>query len=139
MKYLYLAAILCGFGIVVYFYGFNFDNMSETDLVNSVLYWYVPLTFGLYGLAAWKVKKSAGEDFSGSALKHIFSGKDIGLTVLGVLLIVLSGVIGFLLFIIPMSIFKIKSKVYDLSVAVVGAMLWLAGLFVFFQVLWPSL
>lgn len=138
MKSVYLAAILAGFGIVVYFYGFNFNNMSETDLVNSVLYWYVPLTFGLYGLAAYRVKKFADENTK-SALAHIFSGKDVGLTVLGVLLILLSGVLGFLLFIIPMSVFKIKSKYYDLSVAVVGSLLWLLGLFVFFQVLWPAL
>ncbi len=138
MKYVYLAAILAGFGIVVYFYGFNFDNMSETDLVNSVLFWYVPLTFGLYGMAAYRVKKSADENTK-SALGHIFSGKDTGLTVLGIFLIVISGVVGFLLFIIPMSIFKVKSKGYDFSVAIVGSVLWLVGLFVFFQVLWPSL
>ncbi len=138
MKFLYLAALLAGFGIVVYFYGFNFDNMSETDLVNSVLYWYVPLTFGLYGLAALRVKKTADENTK-SALGHIFSGKDVGLTVLGVLLIVLSGVVGFLLFIIPMVLFKIKFKGFDLMVAITGSLLWLAGLFVFFQVLWPSL
>lgn len=138
MKYLYLAAILAGFGIVVYFYGINFDKMSETDLVNYVLYWYVPLTFGLYGLAAYKVKKTADENTK-SALGHIFSGKDVGLTVLGILLIVISGVIGFLLFIIPLAIFKIKSKAYDLSVAILGSALWLVGLYVFFQVLWPSL
>jgi hypothetical protein len=138
MKFLYLAALLAGFGIVVYFYGFNFDNMSETDLVNSVLYWYVPLTFGLYGLAALRVKKTADENTK-SALGHIFSGKDVGLTILGVLLIVLSGVVGFLLFIIPMVLFKVKFKGFDLIVAVTGSLLWLAGLFVFFQVLWPSL
>jgi hypothetical protein len=138
MKFLYLAALLAGFGIVVYFYGFNFDNMSETDLVNSVLYWYVPLTFGLYGLAALRVKKTADENTK-SALGHIFSGKDVGLTILGVLLIVLSGVVGFLLFIIPMVLFKVKYKGFDLMVAITGSLLWLAGLFVFFQVLWPSL
>jgi hypothetical protein len=138
MKYIYLAAILAGFGIVVYFYGFNFDKMSETDLVNSVLYWYVPLTFGLYGLAANLVKKTADGE-SGNALKFIFSGKNAGLTVLGVLLIVMSGVVGFLLFMIPLAIFKMKSKVYDLSVAILGSGLWLVGLYFFFQVLWPSL
>ena len=138
MKYLYLAALLAGLGILVYFYGFNFDNMSETDLVNSVLFWYVPVTFGLYGLAAHRVKKTADPE-TGNALKHMFSGKDTGLTLFGVFLIVFSGVVGFLIFIIPMIIFKVRMKGYDFAVALVGSLLWMAGLWVFFQVLWPLL
>ena len=138
MKALYLISIFAGLGIMVYFYGFNFDNMSETELVNSVLFWYVPFTFGLYGFAAYKVKKSAGET-TGSAFKYLVSGKDTGLTVLGILILILSGFLGVILFILPLSLFSMKSKAYDLLVAIVGSLLWLIGLFVFFNVLWPSL
>jgi hypothetical protein len=138
MKYLYLAAILAGLGIVVYYYGFNFDNMSEEMLVSSVLYWYVPLTFGLYGLAAYRVRNSA-EDNQGNALKRIFSGKDTKLTAIGVILLAISGIFGFLFFMIPLLIFKTKSKLYDFLVAFFGAALWLGGLWVFFFLLWNSL
>ncbi len=138
MKYLYSVAILVGLGIVIYFYGINFDNMSEEMLINSVLYWYVPLTFGLYGLSAYKVKKLAGPNDKG-ALRLIFSGKDISLTVIGIVIVILSGVVGFLVFMLPLGIFKIKSKIYDVAVALLGSLIWLIGLWFFFNVLWYSL
>ena len=72
-------------------------------------------------------------------MKYLVSGKDTGLTVLGVLILILSGFLGVILFIVPLSLFSMKSKAYDLLVAIVGSLLWLIGLFVFFNVLWPSL
>ena len=112
--------------------------MSETELVNSVLYWYIPFVFGLYGLAATRVKKSAG-DSENSAIRHMFSGNDSGLLILGISLIVLSGFIGFFLFAVPLTSFKLTKKRYDLLVAATGSVLWLILLFIFFQVIWPSL
>lgn len=138
MKYIYYLAILLGLGVMVYFYGINFDNMSEEMLVNSVLFWYVPLTFGLYGIAAYKVKKLS-ESQSGNAVQLMFSGKNIGLTILGLFIVVYTGVIGVFLFIVPLLAVKIKSKAYDFLVALIGSVIWLAGLWAFFFFLWTSL
>lgn len=138
MKYLYYFAMLFGVGIMVYFYGINFDNMSEEMLVNSVLYWYVPLTFGLYGIAAFKVKKLA-ETQQGNAVQLMFSGKNIGLTILGLFIVLYTGIIGVFLFIVPLLTVKIKSKAYDFFVALIGATIWLLGLWAFFFFLWELL
>ncbi|MBT8261184.1 MAG: hypothetical protein KJO05_00065 [Bacteroidia bacterium] len=137
MKPLYQLFVLAGLGIFAYFYFFNFDNMSETELVNSVMYWYVPLAFGLYGLIAFRIKKRMPET-ENNVLKYVFSGKDQVILILMILL-GLSGLIGLLVLLLPLLIFNVRRPGYDLSVALVGAFLLLILLAVFFKVLWPSL
>lgn len=137
-KLIYLAATAFAFVIIIYFYFINFNNMSETELVNSVLYWYVPLIFGLYGITALRISKTI-HDSDTSAVKHLFSGKDSLMTVLAVVLLILGGLIGILLFFIPLTIFAVRSKHFDISVASVGLFMWLGLLVFFFEVLWPSL
>jgi len=137
-KFLYYAGIAVGLGLLIYFYVFNFDNMSETKLVNSVLYWYVPFVFGIYGLTALRVKKKMPAD-QANVLSYSFSGKDSALLLTMVLVLVLSGLIGFVLFIIPVAMFKVHSKNFDISVAIIGTLLWLLLLWLFFKMLWPSL
>jgi hypothetical protein len=107
-------------------------------LVNSVLYWYVPLIFGLYGLTARRITKTINEE-NESTISHIFHGGDALMITLLVILMILGGVIGILLFFIPLLIFKPKSNAFDLKVAFVGTLIWLVLLFAFFVVLWPSL
>ena len=137
-KTLYLLSILISLGLIYYLYFVNFDNMSETELVNSVLYWYIPLIFGMYGLTAIKLKKNAtGQDTS--VVKKLFQSKDNSMTALAITFIVLGGIIGVVLFFLPLSIFKEKSKNFDISVAIFGTILWLVALFGFFVLLWPSL
>lgn len=137
LKYLYLIAIAFGLGLLIYFYGFNFDNMSETELVNSVLYWYVPLIFGVYGLIALRIKSKMG-DSEMSPIKFLFSGKDGFLLVL-IVLIGCGGLLGLLLLLIPLAIIKVRSGNFDLKVALLGTALLVVLLWVFFQVLWPAL
>lgn len=137
-KLLYWAGIAIGLCLLIYFYIFNFDNMSETMLVNSVLYWYVPFVFGIYGLMGLRIKGRMPPDQS-NVLAYSFSGKDSFLLLTMVLLMALSGFIGFVLFVIPVAIFKVHSKHFDIYVAVVGTLLWLLLLWLFFNVLWPSL
>ena len=137
MKPLYQLCILVGLGIFVYFYFFNFDNMSETQLVNSVLYWYAPLAFGLYGLIALRIKKRMPETEK-NVLLYVFSGKDTLILILLILLGV-SGMIGLLVLLIPLLLFNVRKSAYDLGVALVGVVLLLILLLLFFQVLWPAL
>lgn len=137
MKPLYQLCLLIGLGVFVYFYFFNFDNMSETQLVNSVLYWYVPLAFGLYGLIAFRIKKHM-PDTEKNVLSYVFSGKDPLILILMILLGI-SGLIGLLVLLLPLLLFNVKKPAYDISVALVGAFLLLILLVIFFKVLWPSL
>jgi len=138
MKPLYVLSLLVGLGLCIYFYIFNFDNMSETMLINSVLYWYMPLTFGLYGLAARRISSTI-EDSSQSAMGHLFSGKDNLMTVLGVIILIMGGLIGILLFYLPLIMFKVRKKGFDFLVALTGTVFWLVILFFILVVLWPSL
>jgi len=137
LTYLYLAAIASGLGLLIYFYLFNFDNMSETQLVDSVLYWYVPLLFGVYGIIALRIKTKMGDNDM-SAIKFLFSGKD-GLLLFLIIFIGCGGVIGLILLLIPLSLFKVSSANYDLKVALLGTAICLLLLWVFFKVLWPAL
>jgi hypothetical protein len=135
--YLYLAAIATGIGLLVYFYLFNFDAMSETELVNSVLYWYVPLLFGIYGVMAIRIKNKMG-DSDISPIKYLFSGKDRWLLIL-VIFIGCGGLLGLLLLLVPLAFFKTNSTQFDFKVALVGTALCVVLLWVFFNVLWPAL
>ncbi|MDC8003399.1 hypothetical protein POV27_05015 [Aureisphaera galaxeae] len=137
MKNLYYLGIAIGLGLLIYFYGFNFDNMSETELVNAVLYWYVPLIFGIYGIAALYIKKKM-KDHSLSPVKYVFSGKDGALIIL-VALIGCGGLIGLFLFLIPLALVKVADMRFDLKVALLGTALCLLLLYLFFKVLWPAL
>jgi hypothetical protein len=136
-KYLYIMAMAFGFGLLVYFYAFNFDNMSETELVDSILYWYVPLIFGVYGLMALRIKSKMGDEEI-SPIKFLFTGKDTLLLIL-VILIGCGGLLGLLLLLIPLAFFKVSSFNFDLKVALVGTGILVLLLYVFFKVLWPAL
>lgn len=137
LNLVYLAAIATGIGLLVYLYLFNFDAMSETELINSVLYWYVPLIFGVYGIIALRIKNRMG-DSRMSPLKFIFSGKD-GLLLALMILIGCGGLLGFVLLLIPLSIFKTSAPNFDFKVALLGTGLCVALLWLFFKVLWPAL
>ena len=54
MSPIYTLSAAVGSALVVYAYGFRFDSMSETELLEFGPIWLLPLAFGLYGLAAEK-------------------------------------------------------------------------------------
>lgn len=137
-KTIFLLAVGLGLCISIYFYLFNFNNMSETMLINSVLYWYVPLIFGLYGITAQRISNTIDEN-NNNTISHLFSGKDTLMITLTIILIVLGGIVGILLFFIPLLIFKPKTDGFDIKVAVIGTVIWLIFLYGFFILLWPSL
>ena len=136
MKFVYFTSLIGGLGLLIYIYVFNFGSMSETELINNVLYWYIPVTFGLYALAATSVKGGVKE--GASALSYILKGPSAAHYYLRVL-IVLGGIVGIIFFLIPLKVIATGSKNYAFNVAVFGTVLWLVGLFFFFVVLWPSL
>ncbi len=49
--------------------------MSETELVDSVLYRYVPLIFRVYGFMALRIKSKMWDEEM-NPVKLLFSGKD---------------------------------------------------------------
>jgi len=137
MKLLYQLCIAAGLGLFVYFYLFNFDNMSETQLLESVLFWYVPLAFGLYGLVALRIKNRIPKESKGT-LSYIFSAKDPLLLVI-IILLGLMGLLGLAVLLLPLVIFDPKKSRYDLSVSILGVLILLVLLWLFLVVLWPSL
>lgn len=138
MKRVYQISIFIAIAIVYYLYAVIFNEMAEEDLIFSLMFWYIPLTFGLYGLAAYKVKELS-ENNKTSALKLVFSGKDVSLTIIGVVILFVTGFIGVFLFVLPLSIIKVKSKAYHVYVALLGSVIWLVVMGAFFVVLWDSL
>ena len=135
--YLYLAGIATGIGLLIYYYLINFDNMSETELVNSVLYWYAPLIFGIYGIIASRLKNKM-TDPNMNAVKFLFSGRD-GLLIFLIVFIGCGGLLGLVLLLIPLALFKASAPQFDIKVALLGTLLCLGLLWLFFQVLWPAL
>ena len=111
--------------------------MSETQLMDAVLYWYIPLIFGIYGLLAMRIKAYIG-DAETNVIKHTFSGKDPLLLVLAIVLL-LFALLGLIVFLIPLALFDIKKPNFDLKIALTGTVIWLILLYLFFQVLWPAL
>ena len=137
MKYLYQLCVLVGLGLFVYFYFFNFDNMSETRLLEVVLYWYVPLAFGLYGLVALRIKNRIPKD-SKNVLSYIFSAKDPLLLII-IILLGIMGLLGLAVLLLPLVIFDPRKQRYDISVSILGALILIILLWLFIVVLWPAL
>ena len=73
-----------------------------------------------------------------SPIKYLFSGKD-GLLLILLILIGCGGLLGLILLLIPLALFKASSPNFDLKVALVGTAFCVALLWVFFKVLWPAL
>lgn len=140
MKALYWICAGLGIAIAAYIYLIDFDSLSEEELVNASLLWYLPFIFGFYGLLATRIKNGlAQEAENASAFHYLFSGKAPDLILWVILVAVLSGLIGAAFFLIPLVLFKPDTPTYDLRVALAAALSWIVLLFLFFVVLWPSL
>ncbi|MCB0401810.1 MAG: hypothetical protein KDD41_06985 [Flavobacteriales bacterium] len=137
-KLIYLSSLGLGLGLFIYFYLFNFNSMSETKLLEVVLYWYTPLIFGLYGLTALRIAKTIGEK-NNHAISHLFSGDDPLMLPMTIALFLVGGVIGVLFFFLPLSIFKVKRAHFDVYVSLAATAIFLVLLWLFFVLLWPSL
>ncbi len=110
--------------LIGYIYGYAFDDFSETELLQATLFWYLPLVFGIYGRTATKIKQSM--DRGVSLQKQLATTS---------LIVRFTGPLG-LAFFFP---FFFVSKGSALKVAVVGTVVWLVLLEIFFVGIWPSL
>ena len=120
----YNFSIVIALALIGYIYGYAFDDFSETELLQATLFWYLPLVFGIYGRAATKIKQSM--DRGVSLQKQLAKASLIGR---------FTGLFG-LVFFFP---FFFVSKSSALKVAVVGTVVWLVLLEIFFVGIWPSL
>ncbi|MEL6811083.1 MAG: hypothetical protein AAFP76_07095 [Bacteroidota bacterium] len=136
-KRLFQLALAIGIALFAYTYLYDFDKMSETQMLNSVLYWFVPLIFGLYGLLATRVKERIPLEEK-NVINYCFSGKDKGLLIT-IILLATFGVLGFIVLLVPLALFKIKDGRFEIYVALTGAVIMLVILYIFLKVLWPSL
>ena len=120
----YNFSIVIALALIGYIYGYAFDDFSETELLQATLFWYLPLVFGIYGRTATKIKQSM--DRGVSLQKQLATTS---------LIVRFTGPLG-LAFFFP---FFFVSKGSALKVAVVGTVVWLVLLEIFFVGIWPSL
>ena len=120
----YNFSIVIAVALIGYIYGYAFDDFSETELLQATLFWYLPLVFGIYGRTATKIKQSM--DRGVSLQKQLAKAS---------LIVRFTGLFG-LVFFFP---FFFVSKGSALKVAVVGTVVWLVLLEIFFVGIWPSL
>lgn len=120
MKILYTVSILAGLGSVVYFYGITFDDLSETELITLIPYWFLPLIFGIYGFVAEKLNTMVSE------------GKAVSTTTATFVLCRMFGFLGLLGFIPLFPLFFVKGK-NSFIIALFGTLVWsvLMALFIF--------
>lgn len=130
-RLLYGALMIYGFLTVCYFYLFIFNSMSEQELIDSLWYWHLPLTFGMFGLMAVRLKKIIPADHKNSK-KFLVNTNDGVLIMLLALAFVLGIGIGPFLLFIPFNMFSRTSALYHLKVAVVGTVVY--GIIFFFLI-----
>ncbi len=107
-------------------------------LIEVVLFWYVPIIFGLYGIVALRIKKKIGNSDK-DIISYILSFKDLFVSIHIIIIAILGGGIGLLFFLLQFLIFKPNLKNFDIHIAVSGTITWLAILFVFFALVWSHL
>ena len=120
----YSSSIVIALALIGYIYGYAFDELSETELLQATLFWYLPLVFGIYGRTATKIKQSMDR---GVSLQEQLATAS--------LLVRFTGALG-LVFFFP---FFFVSKGSSLKVAIVGTVVWSVLLEIFFVGIWPSL
>jgi hypothetical protein len=120
----YNFSIVIAVALIGYIYGYAFDEFSEAELLQATLFWYLPLVFGIYGRTATKIEHSM--DRGVSLQKQLATTS---------LIVRFTGLLG-VVFFFP---FFFVSKGSALKVAVVGTVVWLVLLEIFFVGIWPSL
>lgn len=123
-RWLYNLAILTGLGLIVFIYGFAFDNLSENQLVQATLYWYTPLIFGIYGRTAVQLRHLLPQGLSLQRTLHQIS-----------FVFRISPLFN-LVFFFPFFFFSSDKPI---KIALMGSALWLGMLGLFFYGIWPSL
>jgi hypothetical protein len=129
IKYVYAGALLLGLGIATYIYLVRFDDFSETLLIKLTPVWFFFLVLGYYGLVAERMlvrsAPSRGEAVAESLFEMIKSTAP--------------GPVGKLFASIVHLPFLLVRSRRSWVVAVAGAGVWAVALFVFFQIIFPTL
>ncbi len=127
-----LYPILLGLGIaiVVYVYGFAFDDFSETQLVSITPLWFFFIIFGGYGYFAEFLMKRVidgqGKNLSAAYKKWTAKFLSRHLFIGGILAILLS----------PFAFINTRNS---LLIAFLGSVIWGILLLIFFQGIFPAL
>lgn len=124
---LYILSIVFSVVLFVYIYAFRFDALSETQLVFYAPIWFFFLVFGIYGCVATTLSRQV-ENGQYKSIREAFieNSKSFGIF----------GILGQLLF-FPMIILNFKTNVMALTIT--SALIWLGGLVLFFQFVFPVL
>lgn len=131
---LFTIAMSLGIALAVGSYSFDFDNLSETELVQRSFIWLPLLAFGIYG----KLFETPGNKIE----KTITDGIEFIFVQVFVKRILMVGVLGFLTwitFLLPLRVaesLKIQSPV---AAAVIAVLYWMIILGLFFLLIFPSL
>jgi hypothetical protein len=124
---LYSTCIIIGVCIAIYIYVFNFDNYSETLLVQLTILWLIPIVFGYYGfIAQWMHLNFEKRQF----IKPIDLLKSVSKKLPVFVIRPLFNMVHFPLFIINKS---------PLFIAISGSLIWCIWLLIFFVVIFPKL
>lgn len=123
LKGLYIAFLAGGTLFAAMIYTVLFDSLSETELVQITVLWFLPIVIGVYGLASLKLVRMRDEGRAGSV--HEAARLAIGTT----------GVLGYFA-LLPFLLLRWRSS---LLVTVAAAGVWAVALFVFFTVVFPQL
>jgi len=120
----YLTLIALGACLAVYIYGFRFDDLSETQLVNLTPAWVFPLVFGVYGFIARHLIRLV-QDGQAETLRDAVYLWTRAFGALGL---------------IPMFPFLMVAKwQHSLATAFLAALVWAILLVLFFAVVFPAL
>jgi hypothetical protein len=118
-----------GLLIVAYIYLLNFNELSETTLVQLTPVWFFFIVLGYYGLVAERMLVRKEQTRSEAVADTLFE----------MIKATAPGPVGklFAAFIhLPFAVVKSKKS---WVVALVGALVWAVALFIFFSVIWPQL
>jgi hypothetical protein len=129
IKYVYAGSLVLGLSIAAYIYLLNFEELSETTLVQLTPVWFFFIVLGYYGLVAERmlVRKEASRS------------EAVADTLFEMIKATAPGPVGklFAAFIhLPFAIVKSRKS---WVVAVVGALVWAVALAIFFEVIFPQL
>ena len=120
----YLMSITLGICLAVYIYGFKFDDLSETQLVNLTPAWMFPVVFGIYGFIAQQLIRLVQNGQAETLREAVYVWTRA------------FGALG----LIPMLPFLMVARwQHSLATAFLAALVWAILLAVFFSAVFPHL
>jgi hypothetical protein len=125
---IYIAAIVIGLAIPAYIYLAAFDSLSETEMVELTPVWMFPLVFGYYGFVAQRMSRQLPASHFETVADLLFS-----------IIKETQGSIGKALALLVHAPFIVIKSRKPMLVALGGAAIWAVILWVFFNLVFPTL